>query len=138
MPIIIDGWNLIRDEDSHINDDDTDSLEAAEKLVSYLDEFQHTHNDPIVIVFDSTHEYLDFDYENTPKLTVVPSRNADAYIKRYIDSVPERQRRNVRVVSSDNEVYYYAKSSYATAVRSGEFWAKMRGHTGRRRKKSDW
>ena len=49
MPIIIDGWNLIRDEDSHINDDDTDSLEAAEKLVSYLDEFQHTHNDPIII-----------------------------------------------------------------------------------------
>ncbi len=137
MPIIIDGWNLIRDEDSHINDDDTDSLEAAEKLVSYLDEFQHTHNDPIIIVFDSTHEYLDFDYENTPKLTVVPSRNADAYIKRYIDNVPERQRRNVRVVSSDNEVYYYAKSSYATAVRSSEFWAKMRGRAGRIRKKSD-
>jgi predicted RNA-binding protein with PIN domain len=79
----------------------------------------------MVLVFDSSNEYLGIDRQNTPKLTVVASRNADAYIKKYIDSVPEKQRRNLRVVSSDNEVYYYAKSAYAEPVRSEEFWNKL-------------
>lgn len=125
MSIVIDGWNLIRSEASAIDDSGPDSLESAMELIGRLESFQVSHNDPIVLVFDSTHEYLEIDYRNTPKLTVVPARDADAYIKRYIDKVPERQRRNVRVVSSDNDVYYYAKSSYATPIRSEEFWKKL-------------
>jgi predicted RNA-binding protein with PIN domain len=126
MPIIIDGWNFIRAPESLIIDNEIDSLDAADMLISWLGKFQRTHNDPIVLVFDSTHEYLDIDYSNTPKLTVVASKDADRYIKRYIDKFPERQRRNIRVVSSDNDIYYYAKSSYATPLRCGEFWAKLR------------
>jgi len=126
MPILIDGWNFIRDGSSSIDDDGADSLEAAGELIAYLNDFQETHNDPIVLVFDSTHEYLGLDYERSAKLKVVASRDADTYIKRYIDKVPERQRRNIRVVSSDNDVYYYAKSSYATPVRSGAFWSTLR------------
>lgn len=127
MPIIIDGWNLIRDRSSAIRDDDTDSLEAAAKMISYLTQFQLTHSDPIVLVFDSSNEFLDMHYTNSQLLTVVPARSADAYIKKYIDETPERQRRNLRVVSSDNDVYFYAKSSYATPMRCGEFWGKLRG-----------
>ena len=125
MPIVIDGWNFIRDRSSPISDEGHDHLMPARTLISYLADFQSTHNDPIVLVFDSKNEYLEIDYRNTPKLKIVPARNADEYIKRYIDGIPERQRRNVRVVSSDNDVFYYAKSSYATPLRCSEFWGKL-------------
>ncbi len=127
MPIIIDGWNLIRNRASCINDDESESLDAARHLISYLRAFQQTHSDPIVLVFDSTKEYLDMQYTNSAKLRIVPAKDADGYIKRYVDKTPERQRRNLRVVSSDNDVYFYAKSSYATPLTSEEFWRKLKG-----------
>ncbi|MFH1190489.1 MAG: NYN domain-containing protein [Candidatus Omnitrophota bacterium] len=126
MPIIIDGWNFIRNRRSRINDDSGDSLESARTLIAYLGDFQSTHNDPIVLVFDSTNEYLDIPYTSTPKLKIVAARDADEYIKRYVEETPDRQRRNVRVVSSDNDVYYFAKSYSATPVRCEEFWDKLR------------
>ena len=126
MPIIIDGWNFIRDRSSDIKDDDTASLASAQLLISYLNNFQSTHNDPIVLVFDSTHEYLDMQYTNTAKLKIVPSRDADTYIKNYIEDTPDSQRRNLRVVSSDNDIYFFAKSYSATPLRCGEFWSKLR------------
>ena len=126
MPIIIDGWNLIRNKRSVIDDTDRDSLEAAVALIDYLGDFQRKHKDPITLVFDSTNEYLDMKYTSTPKLKIVPAKDADSYIKRYIDSVPERQRANLRVVSSDGDVYYYAKSSYAVPVKSEDFWDKLK------------
>lgn len=126
MPIIIDGWNLIRDRSSDISDDETESLDSAKILISYLNDFQETHNDPIVLVFDSTHEYLDIHYTNTSKLTIVPSRDADTYIKNYIEDTTDKQRRNIRVVSSDNDIYFFAKSYSATPMRCNEFWKKLR------------
>lgn len=126
MPIIIDGWNLIRNESSNIDDDSMESIEAVRLLVSHLEHFQKTHNDPILVIFDSSSEFLDLRRKDTEKLSVVPSKNADNYIKRYIDKTPIRQRRNIRVISSDNEVYYYAKSSYATPLKCEEFWDKLR------------
>ncbi len=125
MPIIIDGWNFIRDKSSALPDEDGDSLASAESLIRYLKDFQLTHSDPIILVFDSRHEFLDINYKSSSRLTVVPVTDADDYIKRYIDKVPERQRRSLRVISSDNSVYYYAKSSYATAIKSKEFWDKL-------------
>jgi predicted RNA-binding protein with PIN domain len=125
MPIIIDGWNLLRNDRSRIEDDGSRSIESALELISCLENFQRQRGDPMILIFDSSNEYLGIDRQNTPKLTVVASRNADVYIKKYIDSVPEKQRRNLRVVSSDNEVYYYAKSAYAEPVRSEEFWNKL-------------
>ncbi len=134
MPIIIDGWNLLRDAKSDIDDSETGSLESAEALVSYLERFQAAHSDPIVLVFDSASEFLDIRRAGSAKLRIVPAKNADDYIKRYIDRTPERQRRNLRVVSSDNGIFYYAKSAYATPVKAGEFWIKLRGegHVSRR------
>jgi len=127
MPILIDAWNFIRDEDSNIEDTDRDSLDSARTLVSYLERFQASHNDPVILVFDSTNEFLGMQYTNSPKLKIVPAKNADDYIKKYIDKTPEPQRKNIRVVSSDKEVFYYAKSSYAIPVRCRDFWAKLRG-----------
>lgn len=128
MPIIIDGWNFIRNHRSRISDETSESLEAARALIARLSRFQQTRRDPIILVFDSSNEYLDMDYTSSPALRIVPAKDADAYIKRYIDRTPERQRRNLRVVSSDNDVYFYAKSSYATPLRSEEFWGKLEGH----------
>lgn len=125
MPIIIDGWNLIRCEKSDINDDEGEALDSATLLLKQLSRFQEKHGDPIIVVFDSSNEHLGLNFENSAKLRVVASKDADAYIKKYIDGVPERQRRNIRVVSSDKDVYYYAKSSYATPVKSEEFWDKL-------------
>ena len=125
MPIIIDGWNLIRNERSLIDDAEGDSLESAKALVDHLTAFQKAHKDPITLVFDSTNEYLNMEYTNSAKLRIVPARDADAYIKKFIDGVPERQRGNLRVVSSDNEVYFYAKSRFAVPIRSEDFWHKL-------------
>jgi len=125
MPILIDGWNFIRNRRSDISDEDDGSLEAVSRLIAYLDQFQQTHNDPIIAVFDSSREFLDIEYNNNKKLSIVPAKNADDYIKKYIDKMPERQRVNLRVVSSDNSVYYYAKSSYATPVKCEDFWDKI-------------
>ncbi|MCI0482449.1 MAG: NYN domain-containing protein [Candidatus Dadabacteria bacterium] len=93
---------------------------------SYLNDFQDSHSDPITLVFDSTHEYLDMHYESTHKLKIVPSRDADRYIKKFIENTPEKQRRNIRVVSSDKDIYFFAKSYSATPIRCHEFWKKLR------------
>ncbi len=125
MPIIIDGWNFLRDRSSRIKEDSIDHLSSARTLISYLESFQMLHKDPIVLVFDSKYEHLEINYRNSSKLKIVPAKDADGYIKRYIDNIPEKQRRNIRVVSSDNDVYYHAKSAYATPLRCGEFWEKL-------------
>lgn len=125
MPIIIDGWNLIRNKRSAIDDLDGDSLESAAMLIRYLHDFQAAHKDPITVVFDSTNEYLGMKYTSTKSLRVVAAKDADKYIKKYIDEVPERQRPNLRVVSSDSEIFFYARSRYARPIRSEDFWAKL-------------
>ena len=126
MPILIDGWNLIRDDESDMRDDETDSTECARRLVVEMEQFRASHSDPITLVFDSSSGYLDIKYDNHPGLSIVAARDADDYIKRFIDRVPERQRRNLRVVSSDSDVFYYAKSSYATPLLSSDFWGTIR------------
>ncbi|MFA5143155.1 MAG: NYN domain-containing protein [Candidatus Omnitrophota bacterium] len=126
MPIIIDGWNLIRDHNSAIDDLEGDSLEAASALINCLRDFQAAHKDPIILVFDSTNEYLGIKYADTALLKVVPARDADFYIKRYIDRTPDRQRPNLRVVSSDGDIYFYAKNCCAVPVKSGDFWNKIK------------
>ncbi|MBI4335237.1 MAG: NYN domain-containing protein [Candidatus Omnitrophica bacterium] len=125
MPIIIDGWNFIRDARSDIDDDRDDPLSGARELVMCLERYQRDHKDPITVVFDSRYEHLDTGFKNSEALKIVPARNADEYIGRYIDSVPERQRRNLRVVSSDKKIYYYAKDARATPLTSSEFWEKI-------------
>jgi len=125
MPIIIDGWNLIRDASSGIDDDRDDHLSGAGELIACLGEYQRDHRDPITVVFDSTYEHLDIGFKNSEALKVVAAKNADEYIRRYIDKIPERQRRNLRVISSDRKIYYYAKDSGATPIRSSEFWEKI-------------
>ncbi len=123
MPIIIDGWNMVRHEHSGIDYDD--ALAGASHLIAILERFQETHADQIVLVFDSKNEYLDIPIRSTPKLHIVAAKDADNWIKRHIDKVPPRQRRNLRVVSSDRSLYFYAKDARATPVKCEEFWGKL-------------
>ena len=127
MPIIIDGWNMVRSPASGI--DYEDDLAGASELIRIMNRFQETHADPVILVFDSKNEYLDIPmdkerFENR-SLRVVAAKNADDYIKRYIDEVPERQRRNIRAVSSDRSLYLYARNSGATPIKCEEFWEKV-------------
>ncbi|MFA5145807.1 MAG: NYN domain-containing protein [Candidatus Omnitrophota bacterium] len=126
MPILIDGWNLIRDDKSDISDDDCDSIESATHLIMYLAGFQKRHRDPITVVFDSSRGFLDIEHTNTDTLSLVAVKDADRYIRSYIEKTPERQRPGMRVVSSDKAIYYYVRSLNAAAVTSGEFWDKLR------------
>lgn len=123
MPIIIDGWNLIRHDLSGIKEDD--ALAGARILLSRLENFQRTHADSVIVVFDSKSGYLDISYRNTEKLKIIAAFDADSHIKNYIEKVPSRQRRNLRVVSSDRRVYFYAKDAGATPIKSEEFWRKL-------------
>ncbi|MFH0771408.1 MAG: NYN domain-containing protein [Candidatus Omnitrophota bacterium] len=123
MPIIIDGWNFIRHESAELDYDD--ALDGARILISHLQRFQKTHSDPVVLVFDSRNEFLGVPYQNSAKLTIVAARDADSYIKKYIDKYPPKQRRSLRVVSSDRSIYFYAKDSRASPVKCEEFWEKL-------------
>ncbi len=123
MPIIIDGWNMVRHEHSSIDYDD--ALAGAAHLIAILEKFQESHADPIVLVFDSKNEYLDMPIRSTAKLRIVAAKDADGWIKRYIDSIAPRQRRNLRVVSSDRSLYFYAKDARATPMKCEEFWGKI-------------
>lgn len=125
MPLLIDGWNLIRCEGCELSDPDIEPLESLRSLIDILERFQSTHNDPIILVMDSKNEYLGIDHRNNSKLKVVAAGDADSYIKRFIDNTPEKQRKNLRVVSSDNDIYYYARGSSAKPLRSDEFWEKL-------------
>lgn len=125
MPIIIDGWNLIRHDSSPLWE--MESLAAARVLISNLQQFQKNRKDPIILVFDSKNEYLDINYTNTDKLTIVPTADADVYIKKYVDKTPLKQRQALRVVSSDKAVYLYARGSYANILKCDEFWQKLIG-----------
>ena len=125
MPIIIDGWNLVRDPESPIDDDEGDALDSARDLIACMQRFQATHKDPVILVFDSTNEYLDLPDRIAGGITVVPASDADQYIMRLIDRTPERQRRNLRVVSSDSRIYYHAKGSGAQPIKCGKFWDKL-------------
>lgn len=123
MPIIIDGWNMVRCEGSGIDYDD--DLTGASHLITIMEKFQEVHADPIILVFDSKNEYLDIPIKSTPKLRIVAAKDADDYIKGYIDKVPKRQRRNLRAVSSDRSLYFYAKDAGATPIKCEEFWQKL-------------
>ncbi len=125
MPLLIDGWNFISSNASDIQDDENDSLDSVQTLIAYLTHFQRAHADPIILVLDSAHEFLDLPHTNTRSLTLVATRNADMYIKKYIDATAVRQRRTVRVVSSDKSIYRYAGSAGATALTAEEFWEKL-------------
>lgn len=126
MPLVIDGWNFIRNKRSDIIED-AESLDAARTLIAYLASFQKSHNDPVLVVFDSKREFLETGFQNTPKLRIIPAKNADRYIKNYLDDTPEQQRKNIRVVSSDKEIFYYARSCGAAPIKCEDFWEKLYG-----------
>ncbi len=114
---------MVRHEHSGIDHDD--ALTGASHLIAILEKFQQAHADPIILVFDSKNEYLDIPNRSTAKLHIVAAKDADGYIKRYIDKIPERQRRTLRVVSADRSLYFYAKDARATPVKCEEFWGKL-------------
>lgn len=123
MPIIIDGWNFIRTSGSPLKNQEP--LAALRSLITLLKTFQVRHSDPIMLVLDSSSEFLDIPYRNSPKLKIVPAKNADNFIKHYLDKIPANQRKNYRVVSSDLDVFDYSRQLSATAIKCADFWPKI-------------
>jgi predicted RNA-binding protein with PIN domain len=123
MPILIDGWNLIKDKSSVLKNQTP--LAAAQALIGYLFTFQITHNDPILLILDSKKECLALHHRDSAKLQIIPTPNADSFIKKYVDRTAANQRRNIRVVSSDLDIYDFARHCQATVIKCSEFWRKL-------------
>jgi len=126
MPLIIDGWNLLRNKNSDIKVHRDSLMDSVGALVSRLEVYQMCHSDPITVVFDSRRRDSRIAFPRTSRLRILTAEDADDHIKRSIESTPPEQRRNLRVVSSDNEICAYAKLHSATVLRSDEFWAKLK------------
>lgn len=120
---IIDGYNLIHRVDvfrAQLNK----NLEAARtNLTAKLSEHQILHHCLITVVFDSTEgPVINPAYKkNISIIYSKPPQNADQAIKNIIDKNKNRQ--ELVIVSSDQEVMFYAKASGCRFLSSEKFYS---------------
>lgn len=108
---IVDGYNLIHRIDA-LRSQMGKSLEAArEMLIRKLLQFQLQHRSVVTVVFDSS-EGGALPGVHRSGINIIytkPPQNADQTIKSIVDK--NKNRHELVVVSSDQEVMYYAKAS---------------------------
>jgi uncharacterized protein len=120
---IIDGYNLIHRVDvlrARLNK----SLESARLfLITKLSEHQIIHHIKISVVFDSKEgPVLNPVFKtNIDVIYSKPPSNADQVIKNIIDK--NKNRHDLLIVSSDQEVMFYAKASGCRFISSENFYA---------------
>jgi len=124
---IIDGYNLLYKSSDLKKNIETDINSAREKLILQLDNFFSSKRASVYLVFDGVSNFTHFNPYSTPKIRVLFSKKnqkADILIKKIID---ESQNKSlITVISSDHEVYQYAKVSRCKAIKSEEFLQKMK------------
>lgn len=117
MKILIDGYNLLY----RIFKKDPMALQEEEReyLVNMLNAYKKIKKHKITVVFDGRN----YEKMNTKGLTVIftkGSETADDYIKRIA-----KESSGTIVVTSDNDILNFVKSSGGTGIKSEEFYAKM-------------
>lgn len=124
MKYIIDGYNMIRKIGS-LRAHDVQSLEKGrEALIMKLISFKLHSKADITIVFDgqksssSSQSGIKIRFSNLPN-------KADELIKKLVDQNKKAQ--ETTVVSSDNEVMWYAKGCGCKVERSEDFYQKISG-----------
>lgn len=121
--IIIDGYNVVKRIDE-LRRQVTKSLEAARNmLLIKLASHKKVSGADISVVFDGVKMSLQVQAGIAVHFSNLPNK-ADELIKRLVDQQPRS--RTVTVVSSDNEVYHYAKSSGFRVERSEDFFSKLK------------
>lgn len=115
--IIIDGHNLIGAmKNLNLNDPN-----AKEKLLKILDKYQKILNCKIIVVFDckTNYSYELGRYENIDIYYPSVNESADDIIKHLIDK--KRNRYEISIISSDNEIKNYAKKMRVSNQSSNSF-----------------
>ncbi len=120
---IIDGYNLIHKSARLKKIFSQNPQLARETLVSILSDFFTTRKEKCILIFDGN---LNIPSAlSTPKVRVLfstPPDKADDLIKEIIMEKSLNERKNLIVVSSDNEIINCAKSCGAGRISSEEFW----------------
>gem|GEM_PF-1278025 len=119
MPIIIDGYNFIgRSRRLRIEDPD-----CREKLIQSLIEYCRLRKKEVIVVFDGAYLGHRVNRKRTyGRMTVIYSSggsNADEEIEKLVRR--NQQKKQLHIVTSDNEVRDYARSLGAKVTRSEEF-----------------
>lgn len=99
---------------------------AREKFLQEISPLFDSSKHSVVVVFDGRRDY-DINANSLPKIKVVFSafpEKADARIKTLVDH--SRNKSLTTVVSSDREVYQYAKVSRCKALSSDDFFRRFR------------
>lgn len=125
LQIVIDGYNLIRQSRQFGPLDLLDLQTGREALIESLAAYKKVKAHPIKVVFDGQAAPAGMPRRERLKgIELVYSRrgeSADTVIKRLAD----RYGHNLLVVTSDNEIVYYAQSRGAATVDSAEFEARL-------------
>jgi len=123
--IIIDGYNLIHSIPRLKNQLSVDLESARDDLIDMLSRYKMKKKVDITVVFDGRAGSIE--NKDTKKGIIVhfshAPEKADQVIKRLIDKY--EQEKGVMVVSSDREIFDYAKMCGLKRVRSGNFAVKL-------------
>lgn len=124
---VIDGYNLVHKSSVLKKIIDEDLSIAREKLILQLDNFFSSKRASVYVVFDGNSNLTYLNSYSTPNIRVLfskKSQKADILIKKIIDE--SKNKSLITVISSDHEVYQYAKVSRCKAIKSEEFLNRMK------------
>jgi predicted RNA-binding protein with PIN domain len=121
LHIAIDGYNLIRQSSFFSTFDQQDLQSGREALVDSLAAYKRVKRYAITVVFDGASAPAGMIRRDRIKGIELrysrPGELADAVIKR----MAAREKQNLLVVSSDNEIVDYAKSMGSAVISAPEF-----------------
>ncbi|MCK6543741.1 NYN domain-containing protein [bacterium] len=119
---IFDGYNLIKRIDA-LRREEIKSLEQGRQaLLVHIATFRNMTNHDAVVVFDGKKMSLQVKSGVRILFSNLPNR-ADEAIKRLVDD--QAKARTITVVSSDNEVMWYAQGCGCRVERSEDFFQRL-------------
>ena len=135
MPIIVDGYNLLRFVEGS---DEGNGVMTDVQLCMYLDKYLKLINEKGLIVFDGTGPPDKTGFDNMSRLEILFSgqnKDADFVIENKIKL--NTAAKFLTVVSSDRKIRSAAMAKKATSVKSDQFWADMQHQLNRKREQRD-
>jgi uncharacterized protein len=134
MPIIIDGYNLLRF---------VQGLEQGEsmsdvQLCMYIDKYLKLINDKGLMVFDGLGPPDKRGFDSLNRLEIIFSgqnKEADLVIENKIKL--NTAARSLTIVSSDRRIRSAAMAKKANSLKSDEFWAELQKELNRKRPQKD-
>lgn len=124
---LIDGYNLIHLVSELSRFLDSGLEQARNRLIHILHSYAATHGVTITIVFDGDEVgHMEPPVPANPRLQILyshPPEKADPVIKRIIDKA--KNRRSIILISADNELTRYARSSGTQILSPRQFYDRI-------------